>query len=651
MFRFSSLWRNKLISTPILTLLLEESWTRILLLHCDSFEYAPIKKESTVAEALEEGPRSFKDLLVAFVAVENEDQDGAVSRATSEILKTASSLKAARVLLYPYSHLSNQLASPSTALKTVQDVAKELSKNGLEVHRSPFGWNKSFEVKVKGHPLAEQFKVIYAVAEAEEREGEKEKLSAAVKAEERLKSYWYVLQTDGELVPVEKFDFKKHPNLEKLKSYEIAKVRAVSEMPPHVILMKKLGLVDYEPASDPGNLRFYPKGRLIKSLLEQYVTSRVREYGGIEVETPIMYDMEHPALKSYLDRFPARQYLVRSDEKEYFLRFSACFGQFLMAKDFPFSYRQLPVKLYELTRYSFRREKSGELVGLRRLRAFTMPDCHALCADLAQAKEEFVKRFDLSRSVLEEIGFDGNDWEMAIRFTEEFYNQNRDFITSLIQRLGRPALVEMWKERFFYFILKYEFNFIDRLDKASALSTDQIDVENAERYGITYVDSAGSKHFPIILHNSPSGAIERCIYGLLERAQRLSDEGKVPSLPVWLSPTQVRLLPFSENFLKECEKLADWLEERQIRVDVDDRGDTVQKRVRQAETEWVPYIVVLGERELASGQLAVRVRAEHKVENMSKEDLASEISSMNKGKPYLPRPTSRLVSLRSPIEV
>ncbi len=578
--------------------------------------------------------------------MEKEDRDGAVGGAVSEILRVVGQLKAKRVLLYPYSHLSNLLADPSEALKTVQDIATELSKNGLEVHRSPFGWNKSFEVKVKGHPLAEQFRVIQGGAEP----AEKEKVSAAIKAEERLKSSWYVLQPDGELIPVEKFDFKKHTNLEKLKSYEIAKARAVSEIPPHVTLMKKLGLVDYEPASDSGNLRFYPKGRLIKSLLEQYVTQRVKEYGGVEVETPIMYDMEHPALKSYLNRFPARQYVLRSDEKEYFLRFSACFGQFLIAKDFPLSYKQLPVKLYELTRYSFRREKSGELVGLRRLRAFTMPDCHALCADLAQTKEEFLKRFDLSRSVLEEIGFDVDDWEMAIRFTEEFYKVNREFIVQLIGKLGRPALVEMWAERFFYFILKYEFNFIDRLDKASALSTDQIDVENAERYGITYVTADGSKKHPIILHNSPSGAIERCMYGLLERAQRLADEGKVPYLPVWLAPIQVRLIPFSEKYQEECEKLSDWLAEQRIRTDIDDRGDTVQRRVREAETEWIPYIVVLGEREVTSGQLAVRVRVEKQVKKMTKDALTDEVNSKTKGKPYLPRPSNRLVSLRSPIE-
>ena len=132
-------------------------------------------------------------------------------------------------------------------------------------------------------------------------------------------------------------------------------------------------------------MRFFPNGRLIKSLIERYVTDRVKEYGGYEVETPIMYDSEHPSMVSYFNRFPARQYNIDSDGKKLFLRFAACFGQFLMANHFQMSFKNLPYKLYELTRYSFRREQSGELVGLRRLRAFTMPDCHAFCGDMTQA--------------------------------------------------------------------------------------------------------------------------------------------------------------------------------------------------------------------------------------------------------------------------
>src|SRR3990167_9276279 len=201
------------------------------------------------------------------------------------------------------------------------------------------------------------------------------------------------------------YNFSKYKKLEKFASYEMEKVRVAKQEPPHVTMMKKMGLVDYEPGSDPGNLRYYPKGRLIKSLIEQYVTDRMIDYGALEVETPIMYDYEHPSLKSYLNRFPARQYTIQTPNKKVFLRFAACFGQFLQAHDALITYKQLPIRLYELTRYSFRVEQHGELSGLRRLRAFTMPDCHAFCADETQAKQEMLRRFQLAQEVQEGIGF------------------------------------------------------------------------------------------------------------------------------------------------------------------------------------------------------------------------------------------------------
>ncbi len=162
-----------------------------------------------------------------------------------------------------------------------------------------------------------------------------------------------------------------------------------------------------------------------------------------------------------------------------------------------------------------------------------MPDCHALVADLEQAKEEFLVRFKLSMGILEnglELSKD-NDYELAIRFTKDFYEENKDFILSLVKLFNKPVLVEMWEERFFYFVLKWEFNFIDNLNKASALSTDQIDIENAKRYDMTYVDEKGEKQYPLVLHCSPSGGIERGIYALLEKAHRDSLKGKAPILP------------------------------------------------------------------------------------------------------------------------
>ena len=180
---------------------------------------------------------------------------------------------------------------------------------------------------------------------------------------------------------------------------------------------------------------------------------------------------------------------------------------------------------------------------------------------LNKQSNEVLKRFELSVDVINGIGISSKeDIEMAIRFTEEFYNENKEFVHELVSKFNKPVLVEIWKQRFFYFVLKWEFNYIDNLGKASALSTDQIDVENASRYQIEYVDEDGTRKNPIILHNSPSGAIERVIYVLLENASRIMKSGGVPSIPFWLSPTQVRIIPVNKDqHLDYCLKIADEL--------------------------------------------------------------------------------------------
>jgi len=359
-----------------------------------------------------------------------------------------------------------------------------------------------------------------------------------------------------------------------------------------------------------------------------------------------MYDFEHPAMMSYLHRFPARQYVVESAEKNYFLRFSACFGQFLIESGMTISHKDLPLRMYELAKYSFRREKSGELAGLRRLRAFTMPDLHTLCKDMNQAMGEYKKQFKFCLQVLKDIGLDLKDYEVGIRFTKEFYDNNKEFIQSLVKTVKKPVLVEVWGGKFFYFVLKFEFNFVDALEKASALSTVQIDVENAERYNINFIDEGGEKKHPIILHCSPSGAIERCMYALLEMAHLNAKKGKSPSLPLWLSPTQVRLVPVAEQHMKFCSKLASTLEQEQIRVDIDDRDVTVAKKVRDAEREWVPYVIVIGDKELKAKKLPVRIRGLQKLRPLNVKGLTAEVKQKTKGMPFRPLALPKLLSMR-----
>ena len=614
---------------------------RILQLHCDNITYEPTKKEIQSAEEIDPKSVSIDEVVVCFVAVEKDDNEDIAKDAISQIQESMKKIGCQKLLLYPYAHLSSNLASPSTALSLLKLM--ESQSEGLDVSRAPFGWTKSYNVKVKGHPLAESSKVITS-------DSKKEKTSTALESESKIQSYWYIMTTDGEMQELDKFNFTSHKKLESLAKYESVKKRSVDEPPPHVALMKKLAIADYEPASDQGNMRYFPNGRLIKSQLEQYVTNMVKQYGGYEVETPIMYDSHHPSMESYFNRFPARQYSIDSEGKHLFLRFAACFGQFLMAHDFQLSYKNLPYRLYELTRYSFRREQSGELVGLRRLRAFTMPDCHAFCKDMPQAVEEFRTRFDLSRNVLSGIGIEQDDYEMAIRFTEDFYNENKELIIETVKKIGKPVLVEMWKERFFYFVLKWEFNYIDNSGKASALSTDQIDVENGDRYGIEFMDEQNKPQNPIILHNSPSGAIERVMYTLLEKASTDSREGRKPQLPLWLAPTQVRLIPLKEEFLDLGKKISDLLSKNNIRADIDDRNESIGKRIRDAEKEWIRYILVIGEKESIS-KLTIRDRNTSNEREMNSDELVNEILSQINDKPFSSLNLPLLVSKRPIIQV
>lgn len=145
--------------------------------------------------------------------------------------------------------------------------------------------------------------------------------------ERKSKSEWLIISPDGSITKAEKFNWAGNDDLKVLYSYESSGSREVKEAPAHVKMMQQLELVDYEPAADAGNFRWLPKGHQIKRLMERHASEIVKDYGGMQVETPIMYDLNHPQLASYLKRFPARQYHLLSGNKKYFLRFAACFGQ------------------------------------------------------------------------------------------------------------------------------------------------------------------------------------------------------------------------------------------------------------------------------------------------------------------------------------
>lgn len=453
------------------------------------------------------------------------------------------------------------------------------------------------------------------------------------------KSSWLIVSPDGSMQSPEKFDFLDEEDLRVFYQYESSGSREVKDPPAHVKLMQGLELVDYEPASDSGNFRWMPRGHLLKRLMEGYVSGIMRNYGAMQVETPVMYDLKHPALSTYLSRFPSKQYTLKSGDREFFLRFAACFGQYLIMHDMQISYTDLPLRIYELTHYSFRREKSGEVAGLRRLRVFTMPDMHTLCSETEQAKMEFWNQYQLSKQWMEGLG--GN-YVMAIRVVKDFFEQNREFVLGIVKDLERPVLLEVWDERLFYFIMKFEFNVVDGQGKAAALSTVQIDVENCERFGIQYTGADGQKKTPLMLHASISGSVDRNLYAILENQARKMQENQVASLPYWLSPTQAILLPITDKHFPRCLELAEKMNGH-VRVEVDDTQDSIGKRVRNAAKKWVPYTIVIGDKELENGTLAVRTR-DGVSEMMTLDQFSQAAASAQKRLPFEPINWSLLVS-------
>jgi len=600
---------------------------RILLIHSDYLNYN-VKNKTPVAEEIEDAKKqgAFDESLVVFTAVEKDDENnpqGIVKNLVKEVIKTNDQVKAENIVLYPYAHLSSSLSSPKVAVQVLKDAEEALNAEGLNVKRVPFGWYKAFEISCKGHPLSELSRTITAEEEDEEEV-------------EKKPSSWSILDGD-KIIDIDDFKFE-NDQLEKLVSYELGTGASDAGEPPHVKLMREKELCDYESASDVGNLKWFPKGRLVRDLLADYVYNLVVDQGAMPIETPIFYDLDNEAINVHAAKFGERQY--RTDtKKNLMLRFACCFGAFRVMADPFITWKNLPAKLYELSTYSFRFEKKGEVVGLKRLRAFTMPDFHSFCADMESTLEEFSKQTDMC--IQTGVDLDVN-YEIIFRATKDFYDENKDWMYSIGKKIGKPVLLEILPERKHYWSCKIDFAAIDYLGRPIENPTVQIDVESGKRFDITYLGEDGKEHYPTILHCSPTGSIERVICSLLEKTAIELDE-KAPMLPTWLSPIEVRIITVGEDHKDFANELYDKINAENIRVDVDDRDESVGKKIRNAATEWIPYIFVVGDNEKESGVFSVTVR---ETGDMTVDELIKEVLDKTKGMPYRGLPLPKDISTR-----
>ncbi|HLC11574.1 MAG TPA: threonine--tRNA ligase [Candidatus Bathyarchaeia archaeon] len=609
---------------------------RLLLIHADRFEYETREKAVKEPEPLDDSHRkgALEDGLVVFSTVEkNDEQDPEqiTTNAASSIEEVLGWLKTKKVMVYPYAHLSTSLASREPAISILKTLEDKLVQRGYEVSRSPFGWYKSFTITAKGHPLSELSRTITVDTKSRQ-------VAPAVKTE------YVIMDQTGKLHSPEDFQFgPKHAEFKSLVEKEALKKGLTGGEPHFLDYARRFG-IEWESFADVGQMRFGPEANLIMDLLAEYAGQVIRRIGIpiLNVKGTNMFDVAVKPIKEHLQLFGSRAYEVKVDERTFVLRYAACFQQFSMVKDWTLSYRTLPFGTFEVAD-SYRMEQSGELLLSFRLRKFLMPDLHIYLKSVGEA----IKIGDkIHRTIHEEIRKLNREYVSLYNTTRSFFEANRDTFMELAKVEKKPILLNFVPEGLYYWVLNVEYNIIDDLDRPREIGTFQIDIGNAKRFGIAYTDEKGEKQFPVIIHTAVIGGLERYLFTLLDSAVRLERQGKKPMLPVWISPAQVRIIPIANHFVKQGMKLLETLEKAGIRADLDDRDDTMQSKVRDAELSWIPYTIIYGEKEIKTKELSIRSRADAKESKITLAAFLKRFKAEVEGYPIKPLTYPTLLSQR-----
>jgi len=613
---------------------------RLLFIHAEDFSYQvrdkAVENPEPLTPDLERG--SAKNVLVVFMSVEEGDSEDPsyISYVTDQILDVLNRVKASQIVLYPYAHLSPNLASPSKALGVLLAVYNNLrEKSPVPVSRAPFGYYKAFDIKCYGHPLSELSKSLSLTM-----------VTTQAKQQVVSKDYYVVLTPNGEEYDATKYQFKPgEEDLMALVEKEVLRKELEGGGEPRYIdYCRKFGF-EWEPMSDAGHMRYGPAATLMMELVEDYAWKLANELGipVFKIRGTNMFRRGERAIDEHAKLFNERMYTIEGDRDELIMRYAACFQQFAMIRDWVLSYKDIPVGMLEVAD-SYRYEQPGETVLCFRLRRFYMPDLHIFTKDLNNAMEVALKLHEI---IFREIRRLGRDYVSLYNVTKQFYDEHRDYLIELARREGKPILVRVMPEQKYYWVLNVEFHIVDELRRPREIATFQFDVGNAQRFGIKYMGENGEVKYPVIIHTAILGSVERYIYALLDTAAITESKGGVPRLPTWVAPIQVRVIPIGKDHLQYANDIASKLEDRMIRVDIDDRFDeTLAKRIRDAETFWVPYIIVIGDREVKTGKLSVRARGAQKVMEMGIDELINRIEEEIKGYPRRPLTMPKYLSKR-----
>ncbi|MCF7910724.1 threonine--tRNA ligase, partial [Candidatus Pacearchaeota archaeon] len=505
-----------------------------------------------------------------------------VEKFVENVMDLAKQVNAKNILLYPYAHLSDNLAAPEIAIKVLEDSGKQLGKF-FEISSAPFGYYKEFEVKVKGHPLSELSRKFSV---SEDIKIEDEKYDASQLLREISKS---------------KLDTSK------LKEND------------HRILAQQMDLFSSNEAA-PGMVFWHNNGLIIYNELIKFWREVHRKRGYQEIRTPEVLDKRLWQISGHWEKYKDNIFLTNYEKRDFAVKPMNCPGGMLVFKNSPKSYKDLPLKVAELG-IVHRMELSGTLGGLFRVIQFTQDDAHIFCNE-QQLEQEIVEIINIIKFFFEKFNLKFDHVELSTRpekriGSDKIWDKAEKALEDVLKKEKIKYKINKGDGAFYG--PKIDFHLKDSLDRTWQCSTVQLDFAMPERFELEYTDKDNKKKRPIMLH--------RVVYGSLERFMGILLEDTKGRLPTWLAPIQVRVMDFTDRNINYAKKIIQELGEEipELRIDADFSQSTVQSKVKQAELMRVPYIIVLGDREEKSNELAVRVRGDKKIQNFGIKEFTEKL--------------------------
>jgi threonyl-tRNA synthetase len=542
---------------------------RILQQHLDFIEYEPVEKEIAAAEEAERKRQRYDEIVVLFTSVEKGDDDEVAKRAIEGTKEFLGKLKVNRVIIYPYAHLSQNLASPKEALEVLKDMERYSREAGLETYRAPFGWNKAFQVKVKGHPLAEQSR--------------------------------YYGPAEGGTAPAPAPAVRKIPELTGDQAFARIKKSDFSALPEtdHRVIGERLDLFSFQEPS-PGMVYWHDKGWRLRNLLVDFIRKELQRRGYEEISNPALANTVLWSVSGHSEHYKDNMFLTKLGDEEMGLKPMNCPSTFLVYRSRKWSFRDLPVR-YAIFDPLYRNELSGVATGLFRVKILTQDDAHIIATE-DQAEAEVADLLDLLAKM---YGVFKLEYKVKISTqpddhmgSDEEWERATKTLIKVVESKGLPYEVKE-KEGNFY-APKIDVDIRDSLGREWQCGTIQLDLQMPKRFRLAYTGSDGKDHTPVVIHRTIYGSLERFIGILIEHYQ-----GK---FPLWLSPVQVRVLPVSDENKAYAGEVLSALRNAGIRAEADFDSGTVGGKIRNAQLQKIPFMLVIGGKEQEAGTIAVRAR-------------------------------------------